>query len=304
MNAHKGLLDIVLLLIVGGAYGTSLLTVSADPSSELGVEISNHVFFAGTNNTVTLRVWNRGKYLSNLDVSINVPPPLALFGDSRWIRATFKGGDTIEETLTIFAPNSAAGQTLQISVTAVYKEAGEDTFSNETHLLGVLVRGWIDLIVYELTVDPDPVVAGRSVTISGNVLNRGIIAAMFTNVTIEGAEYLELSSQSVSYIGQVDPNAPAPFSITVFVRPTAPEASLPLTVLVNYRNDLHETLTYKVSTQVQVIKTAPPPPGPQQKSILDLLLGEYLLPFLSLVVVFLGAAAILIRRRRRKQTQF
>lgn len=291
----------ILLLFLSSSILTNGNTITAfgDPASELGVELSSHILTAGSNNSVTLRVWNRGKYLSNLDVSINVPPPLALFGDNRWLRPNFKGGDAIQEELTIFAPNSAAGITIQLTLTAVYKEAGEDTFSTETHLIGLLVRGWIDILVYELVVDPQPVIAGRSVTISGNILNRGIIPAMFTNVTLESSRYVLLGPQSVSYIGQVDPNAPAPFSLSATIDASAPESGVVLTVSVYYQNDLHEGNTFRISTQVPVTRTLPPEENPQPRGILDQILGEYLIVTIALVLVGIAAVALAFRRRRK-----
>lgn len=276
-----------------------LPSVAGDPTSELSVNVEGNVLTASRNNTVSIEIVNIGKYLSNLDVTLNVPSPLILFGDNHWIRSTFKGGDSIRVTVTIFAPSQAAGNTLQGSIVAVYKEAGETKFDSETHLVGFLVRGWIDMTLYDTAVDPDPTGPGSTITVSGNLLNRGIIAAMYTNVSLLAQAPLLAGSIKASYVGQVDPNAPAPFSISAVVDPATPEGLYSLRIQVSYRDDLHADKDLIVSIALNVAK--PPAKTEQRPSAIPFVgfFGENALYALVGIVIALVAIGFFIRRRRR-----
>lgn len=273
---------------------------SADPVSELSIHSSSNTLRAGSNNTVTMEVVGIGKLLSNLDVSLTLPQPLVLFGDNHWRRSNFGPGETIRLELMIFAPASAAGNSYQATVTGVYKEAGETTYSQESHTIGFLVRGWIDIVIYDLTVTPDPVSPGSTVTVSGSLLNRGVTAAMFTNITIEPQPPLIVTLQGVSYLGQLDPNAPAPFSVAADVDPAAADGTYSIRLAVYYQDDLHmdqrteATLSFEVSSAV-----TQPQPTQRSTDALTVLMSN--LEYVVAIVVVVAVTAIVVRRRRARR---
>ena len=289
-----------LVLLMTPLSATSILsiTVRADPIAQLSVEVSENVLRAGSNNTVTMTVRGVGKLVSNLDVSLALPSSLVLFGDNHWHRSSFATGDSMVVTLVIFAQASAAGGSYQATVNGVYKEAGETTYSQETHTIGFLVRGWIDMVIYDLSVTPSLVGPGSTVTISGSLLNRGVTSAMFTNLTIKAANPLVVTSQSNSYLGQVDPNAPAPFSLSADIAPTTADGRYDITLIVYYQDDFHQnqqtsaSLSFDVSSAVTEVQTTTGPTGP---IALILSYSQYLLALVILIVL------VLIVRRLRKR---
>jgi hypothetical protein len=267
-------------------------------SSNLSVAFSGTVLVAGRNNTLTIEVTNVGKYLKEFDVALTIPPPLVLFGDNHWIRQSFSPGESIHADLTVFAPSSAAGTTPQGSVVALYKAAGETTLTTENHAVSFLVRGWIEIAVYEITVDPDPVLPGQEVTISGNILNRGVVSAMYTNVTIDAGDTFVQGSVQPTYVGQVDPNAPAPFSVTAIVDSTSREGIHEATISVYYVDDLQFNHVVSVPMTFAVVWELPTT-ATTRTGIAAQLLS---VPFLALglgVVIVLVIVAIYLRRRRR-----
>jgi len=245
-----------------------------------------------------IEISNVGKYVKELDVALTIPPPLVLFGDNHWIRSSFSRGEVIRANLTVFAPSSAAGTTLQGSVDAVYKVVGETIQSTETHAISFLVRGWIDMKVYELAVSPDPALPGSEITISGNLLNRGVIAAMYANVTVAAGQPLLEGSIKPTYVGQVDPNAPAPFSVTALVDSAATNGTYQGTILVYYRDDLQLDQEIAIPFSFAVVSELPKTQT-ARTSILDQLLSNQLLPLAPAVVVVLVIAGVYVRRRRK-----
>jgi hypothetical protein len=267
-------------------------------SSNLSVASSGTVLVASRNNTLTIDITNVGKYLKDFDVALTIPPPLVLFGDNHWIRYSFAPGESIHADLTVFAPSSAAGTTPQGSVVALYKAAGETTLTTENHAVSFLVRGWIEIAVYEITVDPDPVLPGQEVTISGNILNRGVVSAMYTNVTVDAGETFVQGSVQPTYVGQVDPNAPAPFSVTAIVDSTSREGIHEATISVYYVDDLQFNHVVRIPTTFAVVLELPTT-ATARTDIASQLLS---VPFLALglgVVIVLVVVAIYLRRRRR-----
>ena len=291
------------LLVLIGLVALSPLAISsyAAASSNLSITSSTNVFVASTNSTLLLEIVNVGDYLKELDVALTVPSPLVLFGDNHWIRSSFAHGDTIRASLTVYAPSSAAGATVQGSIAAQYKAIGETTVSTETHAISFLVRGWIDIKVYEVTVDPDPALPGSEITISGNILNRGVIPAMYTNVTMTEDPPLVEGSIKPTYVGEVDPNAPAPFSVTALIDSGAKAGSYQTSILVYYRDDLQadHTMTIPVSFTVvsELPKTTTAPP-----TITSQLSNPLLLLGVGTVIVLL-AIAVYARRRKRATVQ-
>jgi hypothetical protein len=290
----------VFLLTLIGLGGLSPLTISSHAAApaNLSINSSTNVFVASANSTLLLEIVNVGNYLKELDVALTVPSPLVLFGDNHWIRSSFAHGDAIRADLTVFAPSSAAGTTVQGSIVAQYKAVGETTVSSETHAISFLVRGWIDLTVYEITVDPDPALPGSEITISGNILNRGVIPAMYANVTVAADPPLVEDSVKPTYVGEVDANAPAPFSVTALIDSGAKAGSYQASVLVYYRDDLQvdHTITIPVSLSVvsELSKTTTGPP-----TIMSQLSNPLLLLGVAAVIALL---AVVIYLRRRKGT--
>jgi len=282
----------------------------AQTSSNLSVTSSTNLLVASQNRTVLLEIGNVGNFLKELDVALALPSPLVLFGDNHWSRSTFAHGEMIRANLTIFAPAFAAGTTIQGSIVAVYKIIGESNPSSETHTISFLIRGWIDLKVYEVSVSPDPALPGSELTVSGNILNRGVIPAMYANVTIAADPPLMQNSIKPTYVGEVDSNAPAPFSVTAQVDPNATAGTYQATILLYYQDDLQ--LDHTIVTVVNFAVVAKLPQTETTKiSIVEQALSnpiQLLSNLLSNQVVLLGLGVLVLAvvgiylRRRRQHT--
>jgi len=270
-------------------------------SSNLSVSSSGNVLAASRNNTLAIEISNVGKYMRELDVALTIPSPLVLFGDNHWIRSSFAPRDVIRANLTVFAPSSAAGATLQGSMVAVYKVIGETIPSSETHAISFLVRGWIDVKVYEVTVSPDPAFPGAEITISGNLLNRGVIAAMYVNVTVAEDQPFVKGSVKPTYVGQVDPNAPAPFSVTGLVDSTAREGNHQATILVYYGDDLQLDHTVMIPISFAIVSELPKTETARTSIVDQLLSNQLLMPGLATLIVLVIVAVYLSRRRKPQE---
>lgn len=272
----------------------------AAPSANLSVASSGTVLEAARNNTLSIEVSNVGKYLKELDVALTIPPPLVLFGDNHWIRTTFSPGESISANLTVFAPSSAAGATSQGSIVATYKVSGETTPTTEPHAISFLIRGWIDIKVYEITLDPNPVLPGQEMTISGSILNRGVIPAMYANVTIDAGKTFGQGSVVPTYVGEIDPNAPAPFTLTAVVESGASDGTHQATISVYYRDDIQADHVIEVPISFTVVSELPTTQTVRTDITSQLLSNQILLLGLAVVIVLIVIGVYLRRRGRRK----
>jgi hypothetical protein len=271
----------------------------AAPSANLSVSSSGTVFEAARNNTLSIEVSNVGKYLKELDVALTIPPPLVLFGDNHWIRSTFSPGESIHANLTVFAPSSAAGITSQGSIVATYKVGGETTPTTEPHAISFLIRGWIDIKVYEITLDPNPVLPGQEMTISGSILNRGVIPAMYANVTVDAGKTFVDGSVQPTYVGEIDPNAPAPFTLTAVVEPGTSQGTHQAMISVFYRDDLQADHVVEIPMSFTVVSELPTTQTARTDITSQLLSNQILLLGLAVVIVLIVIGAYLRRRGTR-----
>ena len=294
----------VLLIAIILPAAPAITPAHGAAAANLSVAISVNVLEASRNNTLAMEVMNVGKYMTELDVALTMPPSLVLFGDNHWIRSSFLHGDTIRANLTVFAPSSAAGMTLQGSIIAIYKVVGETVPTTETHAISYLVRGWIQMEAYEITVDPDPAVPGGQITISGNLLNRGVISAMYANVSLAPDRPLVEGSITPTYVGQVDPNAPAPFTVTAVVETDASPGEYDLTIQVYYSDDLQADHILSVPVRLSVVSQIPSTRtttrglAEQLVGITEQLLSDRMLLLALGVVIILIIVGLFVRRRR------
>jgi len=204
------------------------------------------------NNTVAIVMRNVREDLYDVTIKLDMPSPLVVLGGNRWWFSSVLKGQTVTIVPVIFAPKSAVGSSFSAILEANYKELGQVFFTSETHSLGFAVYGYIKMIVYGLSIEPQIVGPGSSITVSGNVLNQGNVPAMFTNVTIMPKRPFVVRSDGVSYLGQVDPNSPAPFSLTTALDPETKPGDYTVTLLVTYQDDRLLPQSYSTSGTIQV----------------------------------------------------
>ncbi|MEM2897522.1 MAG: hypothetical protein QXG01_08165 [Candidatus Bathyarchaeia archaeon] len=267
--------------------------------TRLSTKVSQNVIIAERNNTVMIEVGNEYKDLYDLDIGLSIPPPLAILSSgNHWRLTNLKKGESYRIELSIYAPKSALGNTFAGTLTIAYKELGYISYSVETHNFNLIVYGWIDMVIYDLIVLPQPATLGSEITISANLLNKGNVAAMYTNATVIPRDCLILTRESSVYIGQVDPNSPAPFSLITNINPETQEGFYRITLLVSYQDDRHTVHELKIDTQIEIIKPSIGPSKPVSGGIQEWLVNNAWI--IVLMGFFIMLSIIYVIRRRRK----
>ncbi len=230
---RKCLVVIGLLTILLVTFPVS--NVKAQSAAHLTVTVTGQALTAGFNNTLVITVQNDfypNIAIYDVDIAITIPAGLGMFGVSHRHYDSIQLGKAVTISVPVYAPTSSIGTSYQGSITATYKQLGDISYTQEAHAFSLSVFGWINLIVYGVILTPALTTPGGNVTISGNILNGGNLAAFNTNVTVESAA-LAPNSASSAYIGEVDPNIPRPFSVFVSFKPILREGNYTLLLKVS-----------------------------------------------------------------------
>ncbi|MEM2123435.1 MAG: hypothetical protein QXE79_07360 [Candidatus Bathyarchaeia archaeon] len=294
--------------LAGGGYGQI---------AHLKVESSETTLKAGFDNNVTITVYNDFEPIYELDVTISFPASMQLLsspqilGLNHWKFNKLNKGDQVKLSITIFAPDEAAGNAYTASLILIYKRLGYISPYTETHALGFYAKGWIQMTIYDLSVDPSPSHPGEPVSFTASLLNRGNIPAMFTNVTLIGDGALIHKPESFSYLGQVDPNSPAPFTLEALVRPGLEEGNYTAAITVSYEDKEHIVHQVVEKVPFQVVKPVEEKPQPPRIPVLGYLeqvksylpQDNMLIIIAVVLIVILGGVAAARRRRPREEEE-
>ncbi len=203
-----GLLAMFLLAVPLGS-------VHAQTVPHLTVTLGGQTLTAGFNNNVTVTVLNNYyTAIYDVDVALSIPTGLAMYGDSHWHFNSIQMGQSVTVNFQVYAPTAAIGSTYQGSITVSYKALGDISYTQEVHAVSFSVIAWINLVLYGVQLTPSISTPGGNATVSGNLLNRGNLAAYTANVTVV-SDILVTSGVSSNFLGEVDPNIPRPFSLLV-----------------------------------------------------------------------------------------
>lgn len=266
----------------------------------LGINTSNNRLAGGLDNRFNITLLNSGGVLlSTIDVTLTIPSPLIIYGDNHWAFESLEAGDSTLIPVVIYAPPSSVGTTYSGSLSLDYRDDYGDSHS-DSYPIGLIVRGLIELIVYDEIVNPQPAKLGSKVSITATLLNKGNVAAMYVNASIMPNAILDLTAESTAYIGEIEENSPAPFTLAAYIDTNAQNGTYPITVSVTYRDDQYVDHSFNVTVYVLVEE------GPEDQNSSGS--TEGLLGLLSevgpvLLTLLVASAAILLLYRRRLSGQ-
>jgi len=277
-STRRRILSVIVMVLVLPLF-TQLPDAHAQQAAHLTVAFTGQSLIAGLNNTMTVTVTNNYTgYIAiyDVDIEVSLPDPLSIIGTGgHWHYDSIQYGQSVTLTFPVYAPSSAAGNVYEGTVTGTYKELGDVSYTQETHLLSVSVTGYINLVVYGISLTPSEISQGGNLTVSGNVLNNGNLASYEANVTVESNAIVPGPQNSV-FIGEIDPNIPRPFSVLIVFQPNMPPGNYTITVSVSAIDENRPTgaIVGVATAQVQVIKRSPTVVGRGQGfSVIGLILA-------------------------------
>src|SRR5215831_3698117 len=182
-----------------------------------------------------------------------------ILGPSTWNLPTISSGSAQQLTTQVFASTSAISTPVFFTVTIQYIQNGYLVRTTSFNL-GAVVVGLIQLGVNNLNVR----YTGDSPTLSGNILNQGNTAALFSTIKMLTQTPLSSGSNknlasilvptSSQYLGSISANLPLPFNIPLQAIPTLESQHhnqpVSLQSTVGNENNITALNAYPVSLQI------------------------------------------------------
>jgi hypothetical protein len=264
-------------------------------SVSISIDTSNNRLTGGIDNHFNITLLNSGGILiSTIDVALIIPAPLIIHGNNEWTFESLKSGNSTLIPVEIYAPESSIGGTYSGSLTMNYRDYYGET-NSESYPIGLIVVGQITLTVYEKIASPQPAKPGSKISITATMLNKGNVAAKYVNASIIPNTVLDLTAESTAYVGEVEENSPAPFTLAANVKTNAPNGTCPITVSITYRDDQYTDQSFNATFYVLIEKNH------EDQNISDGT-SDLLKPFFDVSVILLtlvGASAVILFLYRR-----
>ena len=271
---------------------TWTITVAAVPVSHF--LLSSNYITAGFDNQLNVTVRNN-LWTGTVEVSLAIPQPLIIRGNQSWIFESMEPSRNLSITSRIYAPAAAIGSTFSGALTVSYSDAHGQTYT-DTYSVGLVVQGYVKLVVYDLILNPQPVANGSEVSITATLLNTGNVIANYANASLQSTDILGLSRESSTYVGDIELNSPVPFTIVARVKSNVQNGTYPLTISLAYEDDQYRQHVLNVTANIVVATSTTPPPSSDGRSDILLFLSNG--GWTVLVIVAAGTILLLLYVRR------
>ena len=281
--------------------GFRVASVGNIPSDTFSVSTIRNSVISGNSSTVSFDVKNIGNStIYSPDYNLEVNEPLVAVENSSYSSSASMtpGQSQVFEAELSASPGSSSGvypATLQISFSDEYGSA-----YNQTYPVSILLSGSVIIVVQDEAFNQN----GTGITVTGNLLDEGSASAYYLSVygTLNGSK----SIGSSNYIGEVDPNTPVPFTLTIPYTSQVASSTGNISVVSDFKNSLGQSLNVS-SSSTTTLNSSPqipptdsnPPPGSGSQS------GPSIIELGIIFTIVLVAAGIgvfaLIRRRENKR---
>ena len=211
----------------------------------LSLSQSNDSVVAGTTSSTSFVLENAGtESIFSPVVSLTVSSPLVVMSNPMTaVQSVLRPGQSADFSEQVASSPSASlgvyGGTLTVTYTDLSGTQHSQTFS-----VGFVLTGTVEMVLQDVTVSQ----ASSSVTVSGSILNEGTASAYYASVS-GTINHSATGNESADYIGEVDPNTPTPFSVTIpYPAPTNSQQAAQVTINVAYKNVFGKGATAESST--------------------------------------------------------
>jgi len=278
----------------------ALVSFEVRPPVSLRIITSSNRLVGGRDNRFTIMIVNDGEVpLSALEASLTVPNPLVVHGKNSWKIEYLDSGNSTTINLIIYAPDTSIGSTysgsLSINYRDDYGESHTDTFP-----LGLVVVGKVELVLYDKTINPQLAKNGSKVEFTASLLNKGTVSAMYVNASILPNPILRLTSESATYIGEIEENSQSPFTVGAYVRENVKNGTYPVTVKITYRDDQQVDHDFNITIYLRVIAVETKPSSSEENINF---FSSQLEESFVLITVLVSSAAILLLYKRHLARQ-
>jgi len=226
--------------------------------------------------------------------SLTASAPLVVTGNSTYsMPGTSIGpGKSVVYQATFASATTASPGYYTDTVSVTFENALGISVTN-TFTSGVTLGGNIQIVIQDASASQ----SGSSLDVSGTLLNQGFTSAYYATVTGSlGASKTEVGQY---YVGELDPNTPLAFSVTIPITSPTQSGLEQVNLTVSYRDSIGLESAYSAPVPASItptsVTTATATASTSGVSALNLF--EYGIVGILVVVIVVGA--LLVRRNRR-----
>jgi hypothetical protein len=235
---------------------------------------------------------------SGFTIPSTTSSPFVLLGqDGSWYFEEMAPGESRSIPIDIYTSPSASGSVTTASVALSYTDSMAKSKS-ETKVVGIIVRGLVDIYVLSSSTFPQSIVLGKTFSASINIINLGTSSAEGLLVFPQSNGNLTVASMASIFLGDVDVNIPTSLTLS-YVASNITNGTYTIHVPYTYKDSLGEWMngTLEVPLKLAVstaASTQSTESGPV--SITDFVMAYWWLLLIAVIAVL--TAYILIKRRK------
>ncbi|MGB9805525.1 MAG: COG1361 S-layer family protein [Thermoproteota archaeon] len=203
--------------------------------------INNVSLKVGYINDVLLVFRNNGYLKKDVSFSFIFPSQIVVYSFPNAFFNEVLPLSELKLPISIYVPDNFPSGVITAIVTISYRsEAGSNYV--ESVSIPFMLTNPINLTLYGISQSPTLVYPNSSITISGNVLNRGSVAAKYVNVSLGTLPqgFYSFPASSSYYIGDLPSDSISSFSLILYVENVSP-GTYRIPLVVQYLDDLKQT---------------------------------------------------------------
>lgn len=283
-----------------GLYVSS--QAGAASNSSLSIVTVRNDILTGVTSEVVFSVTNTGSSpVYDPVFSLSVSSPLVVMSNSTYSTANSEiaPGQTIQFEATVSSSPSATAGVYDGNLGVTY--ANEYGISNsQTTQVGFVLTGTIDLIIQDETITQ----SSGNLTVSGSLLDEGTASAYYASV-IGSSNSSSHSAGPETYIGEIDPNTPVPFSTTVPYVLRGSSENLKVVLELTYKDSFGNNLqsNFNATTTVTAAVFTTSVSNGSSASASQVALVQAAFYAILVVVVIVTVVAVIVVRRKRRQVR-
>jgi len=272
---------------------------SSNNSSLSIVTIENNIL-TGVPSKTLFNVTNTGTTtIFDPVLTLSVSSPLVIMSNSSYSvpgKGIEPGQSILYEVLISSSPTAAVG---------VYDGNLVVTYSNQYGIsnsqstqVGFVLSGTIDLIIQDETITQ----GAGNLTVSGSLLDEGTASAYYASIT-GSSNSTSAKIGPASYVGEIDPNTPVPFSTTIPFTLRSSSEKLNVELDLTYKNSFGDNLltSYNTTTTLTAGAVTTASTVGTGASSSDIALVQGALYGLVVIVVIAGVVGAIVVRRKKRQ---
>jgi hypothetical protein len=238
---------------------------------------------------------------SGISIPSSSSSPFVLLGqDGSWYFKEMAVGESKSIPIDIYTSPSASGSVTTVSVAISYTDSLAKT-KQETKVVGIIVRGAVDIYVLSSSTFPQAIVDGKAFSASINIINLGTSTAEGLLVYPQSNGNLTAVSTASIFLGDVDVNIPTSLTLS-YIASNITNGTYSISIPYTYKDSLGEWLNGTLSVPLKLTVSSGNEPQSMASGSVGIadLVAAYWWALLIAVIVVISVIYIFSRRRKSR----